>query len=307
MRSAPSAVELRAGGRTIALDRLAWHDAHWTWRPHAGAWVGLAIDGASIQRVALGAAAAASSTTAVEPDTLRLPFALTLDDLRIAELQLDGAAVLRDITTRVELGHDGGREHRLPSLAFISEPATVSGSIRMAADAPFALDAQTDSELAGERGTTLAGQRPSQRPAGGHRRQRAVDELASGRRAARRAGHGGPICGLAAVAAEADHARARPRRAAARCAADTDFGRAEIDTQGLDTPVAASARLTNAQPGRWDEQRLPVAELDLDLMGRADQRDRLVLRRFEMRAPGDAGRISGQGEWRAARRRSISR
>jgi translocation and assembly module TamB len=290
-------IELRAGGRTIALDRLAWRDAHWTWRPHAGAWIGLAIDGASVQRVELGAAAT-STTPAIEPATLRLPLAMTLDELRIAELQLDGATMLRDIATRVELGHDGGREHRLPTLAFSGERATVSGSLRMAADAPFVLGAQlTANSLAGAPQPWQASAK-----ANGPLAAIAVSaQLTSPQAAGARLDAQATVAPFAAwpLSQLTLSTRALDLAALLPGAPQTLIsGEAQIDTQGLDKPVAASARLTNAQPGRWDEQRMPVAELELELMGRADQRDRLVLRRFEMRAPGDAGRVSGQGEWR---------
>ena len=60
-------------------------------------------------------------------------------------------------------------------------------------------------------------------------------------------------------------------------------GRAEIDTAGLDAPVTVHLELTNALPGRWDQQRLPVAALDVVIGGHASDRSRLSVQRLTLR------------------------
>jgi translocation and assembly module TamB len=289
-------VEVRTGARTIVLDKLAWKEAHWAWRPHDGAWFGLVIDGATVERVQIGAATSAS--LAVEPKTLRQPFALTISELRIGELQYEASSPLRDIATRIELGHDAGRTHRVPSLRLRTDRANASASASIAADAPFKFDAQMQA-------TSLDGAtRPWQAAA------TAAGPLAA---IAVNAQLTSPQAAGAQVDAQATvspftvwplsqlqaSTRALDLAALFTDAPQTQIsGQARIDTQGLDKPIAASVKLANAQAGRWDEKRLPVAELELDITGRADQRDRLTLRRFELRAPGDGGRASGQGEWK---------
>jgi translocation and assembly module TamB len=289
-------IEVHAGARTVVFDKLAWRDARWQWRPHDGAWLGLVIDGASIERVQVGAAT--TTTPAAPPKTLRLPFGLTVSELRIAELQLEAASPLRDIATRVELGRDAGREHRLPSLTLRADRASVSGSARIATDAPFALEARLQAN-------SLDGAaRPWQATAkatGPLAKIEVAAQLTSPQAAGARLDAEATLSPFAAwpLSQLLASTRALDLSALWAEAPQTQIsGQARIDTQGLDKPITASVKLANAQPGRWNEQRLPVAELELDLQGRADQRDRLTLRRFELRAPGDAGRASGQGEWK---------
>jgi translocation and assembly module TamB len=289
-------VEVRAGPRLIVLDKLAWHDARWAWRPHDGAWFGLVIDGASVEHVQVGAATA--STPAVEPQTLRLPLALTVSELRIAALQIDGAPALRDIATRIELGHDAGRQHRVPSLSLRTDRASASGSARIAADAPFAVDAQAQA-------TSVDGAahpwRASAKAAGPLAAITVDAQLSSPQAAGAQLDARATVSPFAAWPLSQLQASTQALDLSALFAEAPQTqiaGQARIDTQGLDKPITASIKLTNAQPGRWDEKRLPLAELELDITGRADQRDRLTLRRFELRAPGDGGGASGQGEWK---------
>ncbi len=55
--------------------------------------------------------------------------------------------------------------------------------------------------------------------------------------------------------------------------------------------------MTNALPGRWDQQRLPVASLDLVVGGHASDRSRLTVQRLAVQLADKAGRIDGSGEW----------
>jgi translocation and assembly module TamB len=290
-------VEVQAGARALVLDKLAWRDARWAWRPHDGAWVGLVIDGASVQAVRVGAPA--QSTAAVEPKTLRLPLALTLDGLRIGTLEVGGAAVLREIDARIELGHEQGRVHRAPTFAARSDRAQLQGSARIEADAPFAAEAAL-------RADSLDGSaRPWQASA------RAVGPLAA---IALQAQLTSPQAAGASVQAQGTlapfaawplselqvSARALDLSALWADAPQTQIdGSAAIDTRGLDQPVTARIALSNAQAGRWNERRLPLARAEIEASARADQRDRLTLQRFELLAPNGGGRVSGQGQWRA--------
>ncbi len=289
-------VEVRTGARTIVLDKLAWKEAHWAWRPHDGAWFGLVIDGASVERVQIGAATSAS--LAIEPKTLRQPFALTISELRIGELQYETAAPMRDVAARVELGHDAGREHRVPSLTLRTDRAMANGSARIATDAPFAVDVQVQAKSIDGAARPWQASANATGPLGAI----AVTAQLTSPQAA-----GAQVDAQATVSPFATwplsqlqaSTRALDLSALFTDAPQTQIsGQARIDTQGLDKPIAASVKLINTQAGRWDEKRLPVAEIELDITGRADQRDRLTLRRFELRAPGDGGRASGQGEWK---------
>jgi translocation and assembly module TamB len=293
-------IEVQAGTRALQIDKLAWRDARWAWRPHAGAWVGLVIDGASAQTVRIGPAAAEASAPAAQPPTsLRLPLALTLDGVRIGALEVGGSAALRDIDTRIELGHEQGRMHRVPAFTALSDRARLEGSARIDTDAPFATEATL-------RAASLDGApRPWQATA------RATGPLAA---IALQAQLTSPQAAGASVQAQGTlapfaawplsqlqlTARALDLAALWADAPQTQIdGDAAIDTRAQDQPITARIALTNAQAGRWNEKRLPLARVEVDASARADQRDRLTLQRFELTAPNDGGRISGQGQWQA--------
>ncbi len=300
-------VEVRTGARTIVLDKLAWRDAHWAWRPHDGAWFGLVIEGASIERVQIGEATATS--LAVEPKSLRLPFALAISGLHVGELQYETSSPLRDISASVELGHDAGREHRVPALTLRSDLATASGNARIGADAPFALEAQIQAASlqaqmqAASQGGAVRPWQASAKASGPLAAIAVSAQLTSPQAAGAQLDAEATLSPFAAWPLSQLRASTRALDLSALSAEAPQTliaGEARIDTQGLDKPITASVKLSNAQAGRWDERRLPLADVELDIAGRADQRDRLTLRRFELRAPGDGGRATGQGEWKGS-------
>ena len=290
-------IELQAGARRIVLQGLAWDDARWAWRPHAGAWVGLVIDGSRVRQVDVGTSLSTVSEPLGPPTTLRLPFALTLDRLQVAQFALAGQEVAGDVTAQVELAHEQGSRHRVAQLAARTARGRVEGRIDIAADAPFALEAQL-------RAQSLAGVTPRWQAEADARGPLAAvalqARLSSPEAAGAQLEAQATLSPFAPWPLSALQARARELDLAALIdgAPQTRLsGEARIDTRGLDQPVAARVTLANAIPGRWDAKRLPLAAIELDLTGRADQRDRLSLRRFELRLPGDGGRATGEGEW----------
>lgn len=291
-------IELEAGGRRIGLQRLAWRDARWTWRPHAGAWFGLAIDGLHIERVDVGPARPDPQAKSLPPSTLRLPFALALADARIGQVQVDGATVASELRTQLELGHTHGSQHRLTALSFVTTRGNVSGSASIGADAPFAVQARVQAASA----TGVAPRWQLQVQAGG--RLAALElgaELGSPDATGARLAAQATLSPFAAWPLSALQASTQGLDLAALVAGAPQTalsGQAVVDTRGRDQPILARITLANARPGRWDEQRLPVSQLELELAGRADQPTVVTLRRFDIALPGNAGRASGAGEWR---------
>jgi translocation and assembly module TamB len=289
-------VALAVGARRVQLDRLAWADARWRVLPRNGAWFALALDGVRIERADVGPGAA-STEPMREPSSLRLPLDLTLDLQRLGQLAFEGKELASDLAAQLELGHERGSVHRVNRFAFVTPRAALRGRAQIATDAPFALDAQASAESA-------AGVSPRWRASAS-----AVGPLAA-------IGAKAQLTSADAQGARADAQAtvspfaAWPLSALLASVADLDLaalaenaprtrltGNARIDTRGLDAPIAAQLTLANAEPGRWDQQRLPIAALDLELAGRANERQRVAIQRFELRAPGHAGRASGRGEW----------
>jgi translocation and assembly module TamB len=78
-------------------------------------------------------------------------------------------------------------------------------------------------------------------------------------------------------------------------------GTAQVQANAADAPITATIDLRNALPGRWNEGRLPVRELALELQGSASARDQLTARRVDVQladATGTAGRWTGAADWR---------
>ncbi len=288
-------VEWRGGARPVVVHGLAWRDTEWQWRPHEDAWLGVTIVEARAARVEVGAST--SPSPAKEPTTLRLPAVVALAPLSIALLQVEGLGEARDMVARVELGHGQGREHRVHSLALRTDRALLEGEGRIATDPPFALAAQVrahpsdgaarrwraEASLAGPLAAPVLEARLSSPEAGG-----ATLEA----RAGLAPFAAWPIAALEARMRELDLAALRNDAPQTRLS-----GQARIDTHGLDRPMTARIELTNALGGRWDQGRLPLAAIDLELVGQADRRSRLVFQRFDIRLAADAGRIGGRGEW----------
>ena len=260
---APNASSTELGGRTLTVQGLAWKDASWSWRPHAGAWIGLTLIEPRITRATVAATSPAQAPLGAgpaAPTTLRLPLALTLQGARIDALQIDSLAPLLDISVDAALGARDGAVHRLDQLAFTWDRASVHASGTLASDAPFELDLQSRAAFARHarrRGNALAGPRNGARSVGcaggaGRARQRARCGAARRRQPA-------ALCRLAGGVAGGDDPGPRPRQAGQRPADDA-----------LDGP----RRHRLARPGRADCGAHRVAQLAARPLGPATPADR---------------------------------
>jgi translocation and assembly module TamB len=282
-----------AGPREVVIEQLAWKDLTWQWRPHAGAWLALRIDRASAARVRIGTAATPTPLRA--PTTLRLSIDLAIDGVQVGELRYEDQAPLTDLRARrLELGAEAGARHRIAGLQLAFTRATVEADADIASDAPFALGARA----------RLAS-RDAERPWQGQ--LDAAGELAALGVTARLSSPRAAGAALDAKASLAPFA-AWPIVKLELSLSDLDLGalsadaprtrlsgRADIATRATDAPIDIRVALINAEPGRWDAGRLPVAALDAELGASAKARDRIEVRRFEAR--GDAGRVEGRGHW----------
>ncbi len=291
-------IEWRWGARTLVLQGVAWQDAQWSWQPHDGAWFGLALTAPTVDRVSL--LGPGSDTALARPDSLRLPVALTLAQARIGTLQLDGLAPMTQLSGSVTLGAKAGAEHRIDELRLRWDRALIQASGQLSADAPFALGlklaarAQDDAAPAwrgslGANGpldqiTLRASLGSDQAPGATLRAEASVRPFAAW-----------PLAAMSASASDLDLAALSSRLPRTQIS-----GRADIDSRGLDAPVTARVVLSNLAAGRWDQGRLPVAGLDIELAGQVRDRSRLRVQRFAVQLPAGAGRIEGSGEWQAA-------
>lgn len=291
-------IEWQLGTRTLSATGLAWQDAQWRWRPHARAWVGLVLVAPALERIALRGAGSNQPLTA--PNSLQLPLTLTLQDMRIGSVDIEGLPAITQVAGSATLGARDGAEHRIDTLAFRIDRAGVQLRGSLASDAPFTTEllaqarslegsAQPWQASATARGPlaklALQAQLGSDRAPGATlQAEAAVQPFATW-----------PLATLAATAQGLDLAALGSRLPTTRIS-----GRADIDTRSLDAPVTVRIALANALAGRWDQQRLPVAAFDLELAGQASDRSHLALKAFTLQLLPGAGRIEGGGDWRAA-------
>ncbi len=306
-------------GGKIVIEGLLADGVQWTWRPDDAAWIGLAIGRLHARSIDLQTGPSSGQPLAA-PASLEFPFRLQLAELRVATLQIDALAPLRGVEGALMLGAEGGARHRIDGLRFDWDQIRLQASASITGKAPLTLSAEAsvaplaavpDAEPAWtaqlrasgplallEAGATLRGSvKADARPVTGARAGTAAS------RAAPSLDLESTIAPFAAwpLVSLAAQTQALDLAALASAAPETRLsGRVDIDSRALDAPISARLALSNALPGRWDENRLPLTNIELELRGRADQRDRVEIPTFDLalgspRRP--AGRWSGSGSW----------
>ena len=292
----------------LELDQVAWRDVRVERTAVAGHWLRLYIGELRGARGTLRSPKREGAASAPAPTDLQLPLELEIGSLGIGALALPGLPEpgLRDLTAHLHLGAEGGTLHRIDKLALGWDRLGASGSAQIGTRAPLALKAQLQFEqaagadlpawsaqasLAGPLAApllqaTLRAQPKADRPA------QSVDAKATLRPFA-----AWPLGDLEANARGLDLAALHAGLPAT--ALDLD---ASASSTGLDQPASVVLAAVNRSPGRWDQGRLPLRRIELDLGARPDAIGKLDIRRFEAdlgSADAPAGRVSGSGGWSA--------
>ena len=283
-------------------------------------WCLITLDDLHAMRIDVTLAPSTNDEPLALPADLRLPVEVDLRSLRVGELHLStlGETPLRDLQARVHLGGNAGAEHRVERLSLAWDRLRGSGTARIATAAPMTLDvavslaqdlpaaiAATSAPTATSAAAlpawsaqaTLAGplaepvllatvraQPSAQRPA------QALDARASVRPFAR-----WPL-GDVQVRTKALDLSAFSSAAPATALS----GRADAKSTGLDQPARIAITLTNALAGHWNEGRLPLRGLTIEVDGRPDQPGTLAFRTLDAELGttlASAGRITGRGHW----------
>ena len=298
-------VRLPGGAATVTLAGVGWRGLAITRAP-APLWLRVAIDSVTVRRVDVATTAAPSSTPRSPPAELQLPIELELRSLHIDELHAGalGAQPVRDLDARVHLGARAGAEHRIDQLTLGWDRLRLSGEARVATAAPLTLHAAIG--LAQQGGNALPAWTAGASLAG----PLASPVLVATLRAA-------PAPGRAAQSLDL-HATLHPfapwplgELQARTTALDLSaFGssapvtaltiEAQATSTAADRPAQVSVSATNTLAGRWNEGRLPLRRLTLELAGRPDRPGELTLRTLNAdlgTAQASAGRVTGAGRW----------
>lgn len=304
----------------LVLEQPAWEGLTIGRSADPGTWVSVRLSRLAARSATFTSAPRPPSpaTASPPPDSLRLPVSVQVDQLALGELRsnLIGAEPVRGLGARLHLGAEGGASHRVDDLRLSWDRLAASGSLQIGSDAPLPLVARLQLQPV----AVAAPAAPSAPPASADPLA-ALDDWRADLRLS------GPLAGptLRAAAQRGDaatpplleataglrpfaawpladvQARARALNLAAfvsaapRTALDAD---ATVQASGLDQPASADIRLTNAEAGLWNEGRLPLRQLTLQLQGRPDQPQVATIQRFEAelgstRQP--AGRLNGRG------------
>ncbi len=297
---------LPGAGAALRLQELSWTAPRF--RPPAGSlWLRVEFDELRAVRADLALSDDPSSDSE-PPRNLELPVGVEVATLRVDEFHVEGLDTpLRQLRGHLSLGADGGSTHKLDAVQLSWDRLRLEGRAQVATRDGLALDAAADLSqqpagsgewsaalrLAGPLATpqlqaTLRAQASPAHPA------QTLDANATLRPFA-----AWPLGDLQATARGLDLSALHGD--APRTALDLD---ASARTQGLDLPAALQLSLNNRDAGRWNEGRLPLRTLALQLAARPDDPRQLEVKSFEAELGSTraaAGRLSGSGQWTPAR------
>ncbi len=290
-----------AGGKqSVTLTGFEAEGLVWSWRPSAGAWVGLDAAKLSARSVVVDTGPPSGKPLAA-PASLATPLRLRAAAVAVDTLQV-GSFELQRITGRVALGD--GAEHRADGVRAEWGRLVMEGAARIGTAAPFTVGGEFTARPTGD-------EFDARLRAAGPLDRIVLDATLAGRA---KPPHPAPAADVHAVVAPfagwplgelSARTQALDLSALAGALPETRLSgqvQVQVQSSAADAPVSARLVLENALQGRWNEHRLPLQRAQAVLAGRAGERDRLELREFDVQlasAGQPAGHVRGHGEWRA--------
>ncbi|WP_280154372.1 translocation/assembly module TamB domain-containing protein [Piscinibacter sp. XHJ-5] len=288
-------------GGELRLVQVAWQGLGVYRSSARPAWMLVWFDRLQAQQAMLIMPRPTETNRTPPPQHLELPVELVVQALQVEELHAAplGTEPLRGLQARVHLGADGGRMHRIESLAAARGPLQASGHVRVGAAEPMMSDIgidlrqaavaswpawgahlQLDGPLAESTltGRLVAGSAPQQ--------SLAVD-------ATLRPFAQWPLAQLNAQAAALDISALLAGGPQTALSGDIVVRAADAEK-----PLEARADLVNARAGAWNAGRVPARRVQLALS--ADPRDRTQVKLQTLQADlgaadAAAGRLTGEG------------
>jgi translocation and assembly module TamB len=302
-------------GTKVVIDEPAWQALGVSYAGFAGAWATLDVATLKARRVTLTLPPPNDKPLTL-PRDLRLPFTLHVHQLQVDEVQLPWLnQPLREAQGEVQLGAEQGALHRVDALRVRLDPLRIEGNGRIATtgEMPLEVDlrAAQDPQAAGlalpSWAKTLRADWRAQLKAKGPLAR--IDLEAMLRAQGQQLDGTGtyamlerwPLPRLDLRTQSLDLSAilsAAPLTSLSGQLTITENRAASGATPG---ELLAKGDFRNAQPGRWDQQRVPVRTLQVELQARTDHVTALELRRFEAQLAGqrDAGTLQGRGHWNA--------
>lgn len=293
------------GGGKLVMTEVGWKGLHVQHAPYTAYRARMVFSELYAKRVDVLPGEDGKKEPAKLPAHLQLPVEIDIGKLRVGEVHARalGDKPLRDLQAKLHLGAERGGLHRVDGLVLSWDKLKAGGAARIATTRPFALDTRVDVSQNGGAAMAWQAQVAASGPLAGPSVQASVRaQPAPGRpaqsldlRAGLRPFEPWPLGDLHATT------RALDLSAFASAAPLTSLsGEATAQTQGLNQPATVRATLANAEAGRWNEGRLPVRSVKLELRARPDDPRTLDLRDVDAElgtAQQAAGRLQGEGRW----------
>ena len=298
---------------SVTLTGFAWHGLRIEREPGT-LWFRLIVDELRAARVDVQLAADASQQPLTPPSSLRLLFEADVRSLQVGELHLSALDEhpLREMKGRIHLGADRGREHRVDGLSLVWDKLRASGSARIDSAAPLALQATIEAAQAAAPSASAAlpawsAQATLDGPLAAPQLKATLRAQPSDQRAAQSLDLSAALRPFSAWPIDTLRARTSALDLAAFSSAAPSTalsGEATARRIAAGQPVNLIVALANALPGRWNEGRVPVRSVKVELTGRPEHPDELDLNSLVAdlgNASQTAGRVSAQGRWSARR------
>ncbi|WP_295642524.1 translocation/assembly module TamB domain-containing protein [uncultured Methylibium sp.] len=300
---------LQAGRSSVRIDGLRTSGLQlrdWRW---STPFVHLSARSAEAQSVAVTTTPAPQPVPpTVAPTNLQLPLTAVIDALRVTRLELPGLAQpVEELTARLEVGP----VHRVDALALRWHGLRAEGAAQIDAAAPMTLkarlsvrsDPQADAAAlpAWARDLTLALQAGGPLAAFDAQGSLAMQSQRLEALARVTPFAALPVAQLDARFEQLDLARLLAPFGVAAAPVTDLAGTAVVQLQAGE-PLRVEVQARNGLPGRWDQQRAPVREIDVLAQGRDDrwQIERALLQlATDLRTP--AGTLGGSGRIEAGR------
>ncbi len=294
-----------AGGKqSITLEGLAAEGLQWHWRPSAQAWVGLDMRSLKVRRAVIVTGPPSGKPHTV-PHDLGAPLQFTLAEGRIERLEIDQLAPVQGVVVQgLAIDPRPEAKHIVQRVSGEWQGILISAGASIGHATPLALEA--DATLSPAQGAEAPAWAAVLRANGGLAKLALTGTLRGVPRGAREA----PAVDLRAALRPFEawpleslqlQTRALDLSALNIKAPQTRLsGAAEIVASARTAPLSARIKLDNAEPGRWNEGRLPLRRLVAELQGRLDHLDTVELSRFELDLADvrqGAGRWIGNATW----------
>jgi len=298
---------LPRGGRLL-IEQAGWTDLRveraTRWAPR------IVIGRLAAQRVTVTPGAPAPEPSP-PPASLGLPLELRIDTLEVATLSAAplGNTPVQGLRARLHLGADEGARHAIDELSLAWGRLRAAGRASLGSAAPLpvqvTLELSQDGALANAQWSARASlsgalsrpqlqatvrAQPASAPGAAPPPAPTLDLQATLRPFER-----WPLGNLQARARGLDLSAFHPAAPATAIS-----GEARAASHAADQPAEISASLENAAPGLWNDGRLPLRRLAVDLRARPDDPGTLEFRTLSAELGGasrPAGRIDGRGRW----------